>query len=622
MSILAKREDVQHLRALCVFAVVIFHLDSSFLPNGYLGVDFFFVISGFVVWPLMNSCVTAAGDLDWKKLKAFFRRRIFRLLPALGVVLGLFSLATFLLGMLEDHRSIAAQGIAALLVMANVEAYSQSQGSYFHPNPNPLLHTWSLSAEEQVYLLVATALVLSTLLLKRKVKFLMVHVGILSILIASILRIFEIQQSGALFYSPLSRVWEFSLGAVASLAAKVKVEGRISVRAISITLASFMLIMPIEVGLIGQILGTCSIAIYLSLGGFRITQKPLNQALNWVGDRSYSIYLLHLPVIYICTRTYTFDQLNNNIRNLLSLTIMMFLSHLVYKAVEVPYRTKGRIPTTTFSSMKLLICFVLAPLLLMGALRVGSVNYYWKFAPPVIQGAIECVNVGNQGECESGNIQSKEIFVLVGDSHAAAVSQSFAKAAKSQGVKAVFFSGRGCQILGYRRNQELFPSETCRTYTMKIAEYLSSHQVNRVFVMQRSSSIQDNMPASEYRASILEGLRSIKFETNNLTVIGPTPEYQVGFGQGSIKDLVKGEGWQKREKLLDSSFQDDFFYQRTLPKYGIEYLKTTNTFCTNLQCQFLDRGGYFYWDNNHLSLRGADRLRDMFVSALARDLND
>jgi peptidoglycan/LPS O-acetylase OafA/YrhL len=179
MSILAKREDVQHLRALCVFAVVIFHLDSSFLPNGYLGVDFFFVISGFVVWPLMSSCVTAAGDLDWKKLKAFFRRRIFRLLPALGVVLGLFSLATFLLGMLEDHRSIAAQGIAALLVMANVEAYSQSQGSYFHPNPNPLLHTWSLSAEEQVYLLVATALVLSTLLLKRKVKFLMVCVGIL-----------------------------------------------------------------------------------------------------------------------------------------------------------------------------------------------------------------------------------------------------------------------------------------------------------------------------------------------------------------------------------------------------------------------------------------------------------
>jgi hypothetical protein len=521
--------------------------------------------------------------------------------------------------MLEDHRSIAAQGIAALLMLANVEAYSQSQGSYFHPNPNPLLHTWSLSAEEQVYLLVATGVVLSTLLLRRRIKFLMVYIGIISILITSIFSIFEFQKSGALFYSPLSRIWEFSLGAIASLAVKSKVEQKIAEKVISLTLASMILIIPVDTGLVGQIFGTCSIAIYLALGGFRITTKLLNEVLIWVGDRSYSIYLLHLPVIYICTRTYTFDKLSINIQYLLSLTLIVSLGHLNYKTIEVPFRSKGRIPETTFSLTKLLICFVFAPLFLLGALRIGSVNYYGKFDPPTIQGTIECVNVGSQGECESGNIQSNRIFVLVGDSHAAAVSQSFANAAKSQRAKAVFFSGRGCQILGFRKNQELFPSETCRTYTMKIAEYLRSHKVNRVFVMQRSSSIQDKMPTHEYLKSILEGLKSLKSETDNLTVIGPTPEYQIGFGQGSIRELVQGVGWQKREQLLTNSFQDDKFYEENLPKYGIEYLKTTNTFCTNLQCQFLDRTGYFYWDNNHLSLIGADRLRNMFKSALAKD---
>ncbi len=622
MTISAKRDDIQHLRALAVFAVVLFHVNSSLLPNGYLGVDYFFAISGFVVWPLISSCVSESGKMDWKQLKMFFRRRIYRLLPALGFVLGCFTVVTLLFGMLEDHRHIAAQGIAAMLILGNLEAYSQSQGSYFHPNPNPLLHTWSLSAEEQVYLAVATTLIISTLIFKRKPKFLMAYLGIFSAGVALIIYAFQVQTSGALFYSPLSRIWEFSLGAIASLSQKNKKNRFTPIRLMSLTFSLAMLLFPADFGLIGQIVGTCCIAVYLAVGGFAITGERIKQILDWVGDRSYSIYLLHLPVIYIFTRTYVLQNVNEITRYVFSIVLIFILSHISYKYVETRYRKIGRQPVNSFDSLKLTFYFVLIPLFLLGALRLGSTHYYWKVNSPNIQGTIECANIGENDECESGNIQSDDVFVLIGDSHAAAISQSFANAASSVGAKAVFFSGRGCQILGFRKDQEFYPNETCRTYTYRMTQYLKSHNVNRVFVMQRSSSIQETVPSKEYLSNILEGLIAIKDQTTHLTVIGPNPEYRVGFGQGTIKELFEGVGWQKRRYLLSNSFSDDSYYEKNLERFDIDYLRTTDIFCDKVRCQFLDHKGYLYWDNNHLSLSGADRLTKMLASEFAKDVKN
>lgn len=405
-----------------------------------------------------------------------------------------------------------------------------------------------------------------------------------------------------------------------SLTPRISKEDYFPVRFLSISLALFVLLLPDNFGVFGQVIGTCSVATYLAVGGFAIQNSRIKQFLDWAGDRSYSIYLIHLPVIYILTRTYVFQGMQEMVRYLFSIVIIFVLSNGTYQFVESPYRKKGRFPVNRQSVMKLLIYFVLVPLFLLGALRMGSVSYYWKFDSPSIQGTIECANVGNNGECESGDIQSKDVFVLIGDSHAAAISQSFANAARSVGAKAVFFSGRGCQVLEFRENQQLYPSETCRSYTFQMAQYLKTHKVNRVFVMQRSSSIQEVIPQNTYLSSILKGLVALKRETQHITVIGPTPEFQKGFGQGTIKELIKGNGWQERKNLLGNSFTDDAYYKKNLPQNGIDYLPTTDIFCTKLLCQFLDKNGYLYWDNNHLSLTGADRLTRMLASEFAKNL--
>ena len=153
------RRDIQVLRGLAVLAVVLFHAKESYFPLGYLGVDVFFVISGFVVTPLILRIFTeqAMGARRFSNLRDFYKRRFYRLAPALAVTLAISAISVFLLGPIADHQRFARQGIATLLLAGNLGA-SKYSGDYF--SPNPLVHTWSLSVEEQIYIFLPLILML------------------------------------------------------------------------------------------------------------------------------------------------------------------------------------------------------------------------------------------------------------------------------------------------------------------------------------------------------------------------------------------------------------------------------------------------------------------------------
>lgn len=161
----------------------------------------------------------------FSNLGNFYRRRIFRLLPALTVTLVISGILIYLLGPVDDHGRFSRQGIATLFLVGNVGAHKFS-GDYFSPNPNPLVHTWSLSVEEQIYIFLP--LIFFVILRKgtgreHKVLFFFVLISLMSLMFFLFPTTLQPLYTGLgidsasdfSFYSPIERIWQFTIGSVA-----------------------------------------------------------------------------------------------------------------------------------------------------------------------------------------------------------------------------------------------------------------------------------------------------------------------------------------------------------------------------------------------------------------------
>ena len=150
------RSDIQAFRGVAVIAVILFHAFPTVFPKGYLGVDLFFVISGFVMTPQIVRIFQKENDSEhyiFPKLRSFYIRRFQRLAPAFGVFVRFTCVIVFFFGNIADHARFTMQGIYSILLFGNVGALRFS-GDYFNSNPNPLVHLWSLSTEEQIYFFI------------------------------------------------------------------------------------------------------------------------------------------------------------------------------------------------------------------------------------------------------------------------------------------------------------------------------------------------------------------------------------------------------------------------------------------------------------------------------------
>jgi peptidoglycan/LPS O-acetylase OafA/YrhL len=309
-----KRLDIQGLRALAVIGVVLFHLNPAFLTGGFLGVDVFFVISGFVIGHILLEEFRENGRIEFS---TFIAKRLFRLLPALAVttlVVVLVSHLFFTSPLL--HETVNQTALSGVFGISNfVIAYIS--GGYFGeaPDLNPLVHTWSLSAEWQFYLLVPLIfLAIGRLRLPQRVRNGAIGICFIAVGIASFffnfIEIPEIAQGRVDlngYYSSIGRFWEFAAGVLAALVGgKVKLS-RFSSNVISAIglvaiVCSFLLFegsmqTPGRSTLV-PVAGT----VLLIFGGFHpgalLTRAISIRPMTWIGDLSYSIYLWHWPLIF------------------------------------------------------------------------------------------------------------------------------------------------------------------------------------------------------------------------------------------------------------------------------------------------------------------------------------
>jgi len=329
------RDDIQLLRGVAVLAVLLYHADKSLLPGGYLGVDVFFVLSGFLITRNIYRAI-GCGVFSYG---AFIASRFRRLLPACYAML-LFSavLATFFLTR-QDMAEFVKQTLGTLTFSSNIVLWRQS--GYFDgaSSLKLLLHTWSLSLEEQYYLLLPPILYLgrrgNTLGL-----LLLLFAGSLAACFSGIL-----YKPSAVFYLLPFRAWELLAGSVCAVLMLREraptVPHVFKLAALAVLLLT--LIFPPTAPHPGPsaLLVVLSTAI-LMVGAIDFGHSPLARGMYFFGDISYSLYLIHWPLIAVANHVYA-DIVPIPVRLGLMIAAVA-LSYLTFRLVEQPFRAVASAP--------------------------------------------------------------------------------------------------------------------------------------------------------------------------------------------------------------------------------------------------------------------------------------
>jgi peptidoglycan/LPS O-acetylase OafA/YrhL len=619
------RGDIQVLRGIAVLAVVLFHANESYFPFGYLGVDVFFVISGFVITPLiLRIFIDQSNGERIYNLKQFYKRRFYRLAPALAVTLVFSTVIVFLLGPIGDHERFALQGITTLLLIGNYGAYRYS-GDYFSPNINPLLHTWSLSTEEQIYIFLPFALILILHNRKNPKKAIFKVFAVIT-LISSVLfflpsflqPVFNLatieDPSQFSFYSPFHRIWQFTLGGLSYFVytgdkdKTIKVSKLLSFASL---LGLFLILftpIPFHFGS-SSILTACFAILVIKFNSLDVLPNVLAQKLAWVGDRSYSIYLVHLPLLYIAQYS-PISQIgadeNQIIQSMIAVAASLFIGSFIYSKIEIKYKRRGKSAVISIKtiSVALILTFTL-PLALFSTMYWGATNKYWSLNRNYVQPAVaweldpECNPLSERNEpCVYGESEERRTVLLIGDSHAAQLSLAVAEAAKNVRWNAVIWTQAGCHIQ-FQASLKNKVSRECASYNLKILKWISESKPDLIIVSQfvlSDSSLLDMRKALTQLQVLVPKILLIE---NNPVFPNTSLDNPIIMFPNNPPKSVKESEMNLQHKMAS----DDLAIWARLE--GISTLNFMTLFCKEGNCNRYARSKWLYWDDDHLSVTGA-----------------
>lgn len=630
------RQDIQILRGLAVISVLLFHAKQSYFPLGYLGVDSFFVISGFVVTPLIIRIFLQANT--WNGLSNFFRSRFFRLAPAMSVMLVFSSFLIFLFGPPTDHQKFAKQGIATILLIGNLGAHLFA-GNYFLPNQNPLTHTWSLSVEEQIYIFLPVFF-LFLLFLRVNIRkywksiylFITCLGGVIFLfptLISPFYNSIHLQVFNEMpYYSTVNRIWQFTIGGYVYLISQSNQDkGRKSNKYLNYTICLslvFILYSPLSIDSKSvTVLLTLLTCIALKFSSLQALPGIVSRPLIWAGDRSYSIYLLHLPILYLAKVSDLFSfgvERSRTLQSVVAIIIVILLGDLSYSRIETKFRSVGKREMTRREFSKSVMAFFIIPVLLLSTIHLGSNVNYWGLSQNIPQpkgGALAsttCFAALQNNPCIFGSGGSQTVL-LVGDSHAASITDALVIAGKEDYWSIAVWVGPGC---GFRAAQDvnLGIDYGCVDRFHRILEWIKINQPKAVVISQY---IKDSESQSGYRGAISEIrnlVPNILLLENN--PIFPGGKYEV-FNRSLAAQLLSPV---KKTVPLSKMEVRDLYASDKLASWadaqGVTTPDITPLFCRNKTCSMYSKLGWLYSDNDHLSYTGSKLLIPMLYNYLAK----
>lgn len=443
--------QIQALRAIAAILVLLYHAKLS--AGGYIGVDIFYVISGYLITGLLLAELERSKSLS---LSAFYTRRFKRLLPASFLVIAVTGLAGWFVFPASMRHEFGRDLIAASTYISNfLFALWQNDYQNLGSTPSPFIHFWSLAVEEQFYLFWPLILYVAYRKGGRKL------VGISIATIAALSFLFSLYLTARepiwSFYILPTRAWELALGALIIFLPKRNIFPPIlSIFALfALLIGAFIFDDATAFPGTAALLPAFATAILLAI----VKQRPVvlqqlssPRIVQWLGEISYPLYLWHWPVLVL--PTIYLDRSLNLFERALLLALTALLADLTHRFVEEPFRYIEWNPRKTlkFSSS------ITAVAVLLGGLIYNSHSDEITFQDGTRYSLTDIrmkpknnldgchIHVGKtvSPKCEYGDVSSKETIVLYGDSHAAQWLPALDIIGRENGIKVVSLTKSAC----------------------------------------------------------------------------------------------------------------------------------------------------------------------------------
>lgn len=640
------RPDIEGLRALAVSGVIAFHFGMSGLPGGFVGVDIFFVISGYLITRHLQQEIARSGSVDlWR----FYARRARRLLPASFFVILTTLLAGYFILAPSEQQFYSKGSLFASAYMINLWLIRWTV-DYFATDAsnNPFIHFWSLSVEEQFYLVWPALLLLLAKFRPGKGGLAVLLAVVAAVSFAFCWRMTAISQPWAFYFSPF-RAWEFALGGLASMPLPQEwarrfrfspVLGWIGLLLIAVAYLTVTEAVPFPGSI--ALLPVAGTVVVLLSGAHASGAGPKAllalQPLQQIGKLSYSLYLWHWPVIVyagILKPELTIAD------RLLCGVVTLALSVFSYRFIENPVRHNGWLAAKTGRSLALAVLLTGAGTTLAygsAALASRSLDAEQR---QVLRSAerqsaarefdTACVVAREDVQpkaCSFGAADPKKTIVLFGDSHADHWSTPFKRIAEEKGWRLVTYLKSSCPAASVPVWNGILMRmyDECDEWKERVFREIASLKPDMVILSQYSSSYVRNemnhtskpIGLEAWTAGVRRTIERLEGAGSEVVLLRDGPVHKAYLDKCVARAL-----WQDRSPSVCDTPRTEAV-EEAIPAaerdiaeaLKADYVDLVDLFCNETVCPAVIDGKLTFRDRHHIATAYAESLAPQLQRAV------
>ncbi|HEY0834431.1 MAG TPA: acyltransferase family protein [Azospirillum sp.] len=622
------RRDIDGLRAIAVLSVVAFHASPLNLRGGFVGVDIFFVISGFLI-----SSIIMNGLLEGRfSFAEFYARRIKRIFPALiTVIVGVYALGYFVF-LPDDYRNFGKHIISGAAFVSNITLWTEA--GYFDraAETKPLLHLWSLGVEEQFYILFPIIFYVF-----HRMKINLIWPIALGLAASFLINIGTVHSSpAAAFFSPASRFWELLVGALLAyltvhraevLPQRPMMRNVLSSAGMALLLAALYLTDKSK-AFPGwwALMPTVGAALLIAAGPQAWANRWIlaNPLAVWIGLISYPLYLWHWPLLSLASID-AIGEAPSRLARFGAVGVSVLLAWLTYRFIEIPIRFTPRRSTWKVAAL----CATMASVGAVGFVTYRSDGLSFRYPAliadlitgnfnrwPKIPFTEKCFLAPDEGDSRFGACTEpgeRPLMYVWGDSHSGMLANGLMAYRQQHGIdfRVAVYTASSCPpLLDYDQNGR----PLCRS--VNDANFRRIRELRPEVLVMNAFWMPDNLTPL---GDTLERLKAAGVK--RIIVVGSPPAWKDDLPKVLFAHYRQGGGKQMPPaRMMFGLHEDrlgfDQLVRSVAEQHGVTFVSAMDMLCTQEGCltRYADKASALTgFDTVHLSLPAAERLAERLI---------